>query len=159
MVTGRLVRAAAAPGAASLDGYFAACALAQWWADAALLARRTEQSAQVRADTSSWAGRSVEAVDRAAAAIATGGQPDPEADPGPAIDFVDVGTSALPLLEGLMVAATPECCGYDLADVRRCLVDAARFATAIDPAAKIAVAGIRSGGSVLAPLWAAGLAT
>lgn len=157
-VTGRLVRAAAAPGAASLDGYFAACALAQWWADAALLARRTGQSAQVRADTAAWAGRSAEAADRAAAVIAAGGRPDPAAEPGPAINFVDVGVPALSLLEGLMVAATPECCGYDLADVRRCLADAAGFAAAIDPASRIAVAGIRSGGSVLAPLWAAGLA-
>jgi len=146
--------ASATPGDAR-DACLVACAVVQFWADAVLVARMTgdrDTLNRARAATDS----AVAHADRAARAMILG-----EAVPGPLPGHepltLTLERNTDPLLVGKLLAAPlPECCGYNVADVEICIADAAWLAGRCS--ARVLVAGIRSGGSVLAPLWAAALA-
>ncbi|MGW8142274.1 hypothetical protein [Sphingomonas zeae] len=62
------------------------------------------------------------------------------------------------LLDAALAGTVPECGGYNIADPEVCAQDARWLSARLDPRAPVLVIGIRSGGSYLAPIWAAALA-
>lgn len=153
-VLGRLT-AVAKPGDVR-DAYLVAAAAVQFWADAALAASMTgERSAQGLAKHAG--GRANAAADAAARALVGNG---PVQRPKPLRIDADLtiatnASGAVPL-EKLLTSPLPEFCGYNLADIEVCVTDASWLADRCAP--RVLVVGIRSGGGMLAPLWAAALA-
>lgn len=153
------LRAAAAAAGGARDVYFAACAEAQFWADGLLAARRAGDRIAIRAAHAARAEADAGA-DRAAAALIAGRDlPDPDSIPPERVRTpltiawpVDAGPAPL---DKLVAPPLPECCGYNLADIEVVIADAAWLARRCR--SRMVVAGIRGGGSVLAPLWAAAL--
>lgn len=146
---------AAEAGDETAGAYMAACAAAIFWADCLLAARETGGAAVIADARQSAAAATMRAT--VAAAALAGGRVARAAQPAyPALTLGwQTGCNAPPL-EKLVAAPLPECCGYNLADLHVCLDDAAWLAARCGH--RVVVVGIRAGGGMIAPLWAAALA-
>ncbi len=147
-----LQRVASASGSAQ-DAYWLACARMQCWSDLALAAAIGDAPVEQREAIARQQARLRDRVERAARAAS--GQESFDADPVPdtalTLDVPTVEVAAL--IEKALFRPLPECCGYDLADLEVCAEDARRFARERAQSRPVMLVGIRSGGSVLAPIW------
>jgi hypothetical protein len=150
-----LQRVASASGCAH-DAYWLACARMQFWSDLALAAAIGDAPFEQREAIARRQARLRDRVERAARARSGLEAADaPDADPIPETKTsLDVSTvEAAALIEKALFRPLPECCGYDLGDLEVCAEDARRFAREHAQSRPVMLVGIRSGGSVLAPIW------
>jgi hypothetical protein len=125
----------------------------QFWSDLALAAAIGNAPFEQRETIARRQTRLRDRVERAARARS--GHEAPEADATVETELtLDVPTGEVAaLIEKALFRPLPECCGYDLGDLEVCAEDARRFAREHAKSRPIMLVGIRSGGSVLAPIW------
>ena len=136
------------------DGYAAACALSQVWADLLLVAEGSGQSLSVRRRVRVGAARAA----RAAFDVARGFPAPPAGSAGAGVTLAGDLGPWLETLERALTVPMPECYGYNLGDTEVCVDDAIHFTRELAQGRPVVIVGIRGGGSFLAPRWATGLA-
>lgn len=144
------------------DAYAVACAEHQLWSDLCLVAEGSEQPLRLQRCIRVQTQRAAHLALKAALVAATGAVPEYGCAPTRDIEMLmrgEGGGSELwqDILERALTMPMPESYGYDLADVAICFDDARQFARSYPIERPLIVVGVRSGGSYLAPYWAAGL--
>ncbi|AHF79350.1 putative, antibiotic synthase (plasmid) [Sodalis praecaptivus] len=138
------------------DGYLCACALYQIWCDLSLLAEASHQPLALRRQIRCAMNHAQLNV----MSIACGHNASSTPASYPSLTLTLQGQMApwLELLTRILSTPLPECYGYDLGDTEVCMADAGRFAREQADGHPLVIVGIRSGGSIVAPRWVAGVA-
>lgn len=149
----------ATAGKEKVDKYIVACAKVQFWADLIDIVKLNcflEDLSEVDLDNQL---RSAESEAECAADVILEKNP-VVADSFRYPDVVSVPfriDSHIDLLRKVLHLPMPECCGYDLADLELIVDDVLRLIACVTFDRPFLIVGIRTGGTYLAPLWAAAL--
>jgi hypothetical protein len=153
-VLGRLRTAA---GREPLGRYLAACAAVQFWADLLATCKPSgtamvTMTHQIREQLRRVEGEADHAAQTLLGQVAVA----PAMTGDLALAYVPLWKDSRPAsLNKLLHLPTPECCGYDLADLELIADDGERLLEQVGTGRPVLIVGIRTGGTYLAPLWKA----
>lgn len=147
------LRAAAAPSV--LDRYLVACASVQFWADLLAVGKLNGVLGDTTMEDLEGQLLSAEGEADCAAQMMLG-QIAVASEGMDQLTSVSVALHSISLLDSLgkvLHLPMPECCGYDLVDLKMIVSDVGRLTALVHLDRAFLIVGIRTGGTYIAPLW------